>query len=381
MMAPDTSATWCEPAAPSQRAEWAELLARAHLDGFTPEAERAEIDDILFGIAADPAVSVRRALAEAVAGAQNISPALIRQLARDADSVAASVIQSSPHMSEDELVEIYVAGRPKLREAVLGRAQLSESLTATIARFADAEDALRLLNHPDASLATETLRFIAETFGEEASIRGALVDRPDLSADIRQFLMRKTSEAVAASPLVSLALGESTGRSIGEGACQAGTATILGGARKSELVKLVERLAASEQLSPAVLLRLACSGSLEGLSEALAQLAGVQAVRVRSILVEGRNKPFAALCQRAGLPQASIAILFHAVDVWRHADEDGEMLTDGEVAARIMQNLAADLASTKAGTMAPALAFLRGIAREADSRRATQVSSAAIAAA
>ncbi|MER0237352.1 DUF2336 domain-containing protein [Fulvimarina sp. MAC8] len=380
-MAHDTSATWCEPAAPSQRAEWAELLAQAHIDGFTPEAERAEIDGILSGIAADPAVSVRRALAVTIADAEVISPSLIRQLARDSDSVAAPVIRSSPHLSDDDLIELFATERPKLREAILARRSLSQSLTSVIIRMADAHEAQLLLGHHGAMLSAETLRWLAETFGDEASLRGALIDRPDLPADIRQFLMRKTSEAVATSPLVTLALGEKLGRTIGEEACHRGTATILGSARKTELPPLVDRLVSDEQLSPAVMLRLACSGSLEGLSEALARLAGVKSARVRSILVEGRRKPFAALCDRAGLPSASGAILFHAVDVWRKADEEGEMLSDGEVAARIMQKMANDLGNGDPDAMAPALAFLRGLAREAVGRRAMSSSPKEIVAA
>ncbi|MEN3794327.1 DUF2336 domain-containing protein [Fulvimarina sp. MAC3] len=368
-MAHDTSATWCEPAAPSQRAEWAALLAQAHIDGLTPAEQRGEIDDVLISIAADPAVSVRRALAITIAGAETVPPGLIRLLSRDSDSVAAPVIRSSPHLSDEDLIERFSSERPKLREAILARQTLSERVTGAIIPMADFNEVRVLLDHQGAMFSGQTLRRIAEAHGDDASLRGALVERSDLPADLRQYLMLKTSEAVASSPLVALALGERRGRTIGTEACQRGTATILGSAQKSELTPLIDRLVAAEQLSPAVMLRLACSGSLEGLSESLSRLSGVKPVRVRSILVEGRHKPFAALCERAGLPSACVAILFHAVAVWRNADEDGEMLTDGEVAARIMQRMASELGKGDADTMAPALAFLRGLSREAGVRR------------
>ncbi|MDY8108013.1 DUF2336 domain-containing protein [Fulvimarina sp. 2208YS6-2-32] len=379
-MAQETAASWCDAAPAGQRAEWAGRLARALIDGMTPKADRDDIEAILFQIAGDPAASVRRSLAVAVAEAPDVPKRLIKQLARDTDSVAAPVIMGSSHLDDTDLIELVLTAREKPLQAVLRRATLSCAVCAAIAGLGTNALILDLLDHPHADIGPDTLRGIAEAFGHVAEIRGALFDRADLPATIRQALMKTASQAVAASPLAQLALGARQSARVGEEACHRGTAAIVGNAPRGERARLIDDLVAADQLSPAVMLRLACSGLLEALTEALSRLSGVAPRRVRAVLVEGRRIPFVALCARAGLPDASVPILFHAVDVWRLADERGEPLHAAEVAARVMGRMRDDLSDGETRTLEPALAFLRGLAREMASPVAPLDSAPAIAA-
>ncbi|WP_158555090.1 DUF2336 domain-containing protein [Fulvimarina endophytica] len=363
-MAEPVGSNWCEPASAGQRAEWAHLLASAYANGFIPAGDRDDVAEILLQIAADPAASVRRALSSALAGSPAPSRDLVMTLVDDVHSVALPQISQSPLLADDDLVEIVRRGQRKLVDAVLMRASLSAPVAAAIVSAGEGESVLTLLRHPDARIEAESLRAIADRFAGDAEIRGALFDRADLPAALRQRLLVKASEAVAGSFLAAGVLGASESRRICEEASERGTATIVEEASRADLEDLIDDLLLQRALSSAILLRLACSGSLDTLTECLTRLTGTSARRVRSILVESRRQPFNALCARAGLPSEATALLFHAVDVWRAADHRGDTPTPNEVAARIMTRLAEEMRKDPSRSMEPALAFLRGLSRE-----------------
>ncbi len=87
---------WAATAASAERAEGAGSLARAYLYGELAPQDRREAEVALTTLLDDPAPSVRKALAEAFASAQDAPIAIVVALANDQSDVASAILSRSP---------------------------------------------------------------------------------------------------------------------------------------------------------------------------------------------------------------------------------------------------------------------------------------------
>ena len=96
---------WMAQASSFERADAINALARAYLySELSPEA-RASAEIAMTRALDDPELRVRRALAEALAGARDAPRALVLSLARDASAVARVVLTHSPLLRDADLVD------------------------------------------------------------------------------------------------------------------------------------------------------------------------------------------------------------------------------------------------------------------------------------
>ncbi|HVY03190.1 MAG TPA: DUF2336 domain-containing protein, partial [Caulobacterales bacterium] len=86
--------------------------------------ERAHAETILKMMAEDAAASVRRALAVTLKNSPRLPRALARKLADDIDSIALPILQHSPALSDEDLIEIVRSAPPTKQVAVAKREEL-----------------------------------------------------------------------------------------------------------------------------------------------------------------------------------------------------------------------------------------------------------------
>jgi uncharacterized protein (DUF2336 family) len=174
---------------PTVRERLAHKIAR--LAPSLSEAEQAHIRDLTYEVigilAADRTARVRGIIAEAVKSIADAPPELIQRLARDVEiEVAGPILESSPLLEDDELIEIIRSKPIQGALAAIARrrrlgARLSDSLVTAAISAADGVIAVTtlLLNH-DATIEAGTLDRIAGLAPGRVEWHEPIVTRPTL---------------------------------------------------------------------------------------------------------------------------------------------------------------------------------------------------------
>ena len=315
---------WMAAASAEQRAAAASALARAWLQSELDASEREDAEAALAVLLDDPAPQVRKALAEPLSESADAPRHVILGLANDRPDIASIVLRKSPVLMDFELVDLTATSEPAYQAAIAARRPMSRQLAAAIAEVAEAGACAVLAANDAAELGGNTMRRLAERFGDDAGVRQVLLERPDLPGTVKQILISRLGSA-----LNSLVTGHDWMRReradrVVRDACDKATVELAQGTVDGEMQGLVRHLRDSGQLTTALLLRMLCSGNIRFFEAALTVLADVKAARVRALIAEGRASGLRALYQKAGLPPAALPTFAVALDVFREMDFDGE---------------------------------------------------------
>ncbi len=183
-------------AAPRRRGELAAHIANlfaAGADRFS--AEHIELfDQLLLGIIAETELRVRADLAARMAPIPNAPPTLIASLARDTEiTVAAPVLQHSPLLDEDTLVEIARMRGQQHLFAISSRPALSPPVTDVILRRGDREVVRELAANSTAEFSDYGFNTLVKRASADVALGIAVGRRPDLP---RPYLHRLLIGAV-----------------------------------------------------------------------------------------------------------------------------------------------------------------------------------------
>ncbi|MGE5476074.1 MAG: DUF2336 domain-containing protein, partial [Bacteroidales bacterium] len=154
-------------------------------------------------LARDQIVKVREILSDALKDVVDAPPEVIRRLARDAEIVvAAPVLQFSPVLSDEDLLEIIAAGpAPGALSAISKRSEVKARVADAIAATDDVDAIASLLGNPSAQIREETLDRLVDRAADIEQWHKPLVERPHLSPKAAGKLAR----FVAANLLQGLA--------------------------------------------------------------------------------------------------------------------------------------------------------------------------------
>ncbi|MBF0167911.1 MAG: DUF2336 domain-containing protein [Alphaproteobacteria bacterium] len=135
-------------------------------------------------LARDQLPRVRRIIAETLKDVANAPPEIIRRLARDTEIVVAGpVLECSPVLTDDDLLEIISTGPIKgALAAISRRAGVGAEVADVIAKSEDVEAIAVLLGNRSAQIREETLDRLIERAPDIEMWHAPLVQRPHLSA-------------------------------------------------------------------------------------------------------------------------------------------------------------------------------------------------------
>ena len=293
------------------RADLAVKLARIAPGLSEPDQRKAEslVVQALETLARDQAQRVRRILSEALRDLAQAPPSVIRQLVRDTEEVVACpVLEFSPLLSDDDLIEIIgeapVSGKLK---AISRRRDLPTVVSDAIVGTDDRGAITALLTNDSAQIREETLDVLVEKAQRVEDWQCPLVERPRLPPAAarklagfvahhllerlrdRRDLDQDTTRRVAAE--VRRRLGEGGGQNSAENEGDALVRAETEAARLQEIGHLDD-----EALLPAI-----ARGDRNLVRAALARLTGLEAGAVARILEAGSAKGVTALAWKAGL--------------------------------------------------------------------------------
>ncbi|WP_439817069.1 DUF2336 domain-containing protein [Zavarzinia sp. CC-PAN008] len=169
----------------SVRCELARKIARLVPD--LPEEEQSRLRDrtieVLEVLARDHLPQVRQILAEELKHAKAVPVHIIQRLARDLDEiVAAPIVEYSPLLSDQDLLEIIATGKVSgVLQAIARRHNVGPDVSDAVVATLDIPAVASLLANPSAQIREATLDAIVERAHSIEDWHEPLVLRPELS--------------------------------------------------------------------------------------------------------------------------------------------------------------------------------------------------------
>jgi uncharacterized protein (DUF2336 family) len=316
---------WVQSANEDARAQGASALARAYLYSDLPAPVRAEAVLAMTALLDDPSVCVRRALAEALCRAHEAPRAVVLALAADEPEAAVAVLQYSPVLTDADLVDCVASGDVAVQTALARRPNLPPRAKAALAETGHFDAVRALIANIEIDCPTELLHRIFARFGDDASLREALLERPALPAALRARIAVAAAKdlGLEASQWMAPLRAERVAREARDQAI----CTIASSCPPDERTELTRALCAAGALTPALLLRSLLGGERSLFSQALSELSGLPLPRVAAFILEPQGEGFAALARRVGL-KARVLLAFRAAlaAIKAQAAEGGDRL-------------------------------------------------------
>jgi uncharacterized protein (DUF2336 family) len=300
---------WVQSASEDARAQGASALARAYLYSDLPASLRAEAVLAMTALTDDPSVCVRQSLSEALCRAHEAPRAVILALAADEPEAAVAVLRYSPVLTDADLVDCVASGDVPAQIALARRPNLTPRAKAALAETGHVDAVRALIGNVEIDCPAELLRCIFARFGDDSSLRDALLERPALPAALRARI------AVAAAKELGLEASQwmapLRAERVAREARDQAICTIACSCHPDERAELARALRTAGALTPALLLRSLLGGERTLLSHTLAELSGLPLPRVTAFILEPQGEGFAALARRAGL-KAGVLLAFRA---------------------------------------------------------------------
>lgn len=354
---------WVRAARPGERAEATSALARAYLHSDLGPDDLAAAEGAMIMLLDDPSPLVRQAMSDVFASSQKAPPVVVRALAADQFEVAQPLIERSPLLADEDLIDLVAAGKPQSQFAIARRPLLTVTVAAAIADMAAPEACLALLENGDADITLASVDRIIERFGHLAPIRENLLARDDLPMAMRQTLLSKLSRTLAGFVAERQWLVPEHAEYAAREACEKATVALAADTPYEEIGDLVRHLRQSGQLTAGMLLRALLSGNVVLFEEALAELSDLPLDRVGSHVDDRNLAGFRALYRKAELPELAYPAFRAALTALRQ----GVLIGEPRDAARLKPRMVAHVldACTEEGAEAALLALLRRFAVEA----------------
>ena len=150
--------------------------------------------DIMGQIAYDLETQIREELASRLAAEGNAPHELIRRLASDEIAVARPVLQQSPVLTQEDLIEITQSQSQDHLQAITVRPDIGEDLSQALVTHGNDSVVVGLLRNEQAEIGNQTMIEIADRSQKSEQMQEAMVDRSDVPKEILTDMVNFVSE-------------------------------------------------------------------------------------------------------------------------------------------------------------------------------------------
>ncbi len=272
------------------------------------DQDRALMLDIIRRLIREVETSVRRALAERLAGRRDAPEDLVIALANDEIEVAHPILLKSEVLKDPELIEIVQHRTMEHQVAIAMRPAVSEDLSEALVETGNEPVITTLLSNQGAMISNSTMVHLVEQAGEVKSYQEPLVHRHDLSPELAKKLYWGVSAALRQHILDNFALDpsevdeamEETVRELM--AKEAGVVSTAATARKPA--------GGPEDHDVHILIRLLRHGEIAMFLDKFVSLSGLRLTLVRRLLFEPGGEGLAIACKGIGLDTYAFVSIF-----------------------------------------------------------------------
>lgn len=286
------------------------------------------ITEIFLTLARQAERDVRKILSERLAGVDWAPPALINMLALDEIEIAGPVIAASPLLQDIDLIRVLVEATLEHQIAVARRPYLSSGVADAIIDRGDAVTMTALASNRTALINETSMGRLVDQSHRIAGLRAPLTRHPRLSEAQAQQLYQWVGQALRQSISERFRIDErQLDKAVQDAADTAArTAGAVGwrampppdrksdsGDRLEMERRLVDKLKASGQLRPGLLVRALREERLSLFEQALSALSDFPLVDVRAAIRAPTAEPLYLACIAVGVDRAVFASLLTEV--------------------------------------------------------------------
>jgi uncharacterized protein (DUF2336 family) len=309
---------------PEERANAAHKICRRIDTIELTGSDREHADQVLELLASDTAVLVRRALAVTLRNSPKLPREIAVRLAKDVDAVAIPVLKNSPMLTEEDLVEIVLAGSPEKQVAIAERPTLSAGLTEVIALYGSRPAVQAAALNEGAAFSDDAYAGLLNRFAQDDGVKGALISRRELPIHITEKLVAMVTGELFDRLVNTHELPPQLAIEIASGTRERATLDLVEQAGLStDPARFVQQLHLNGRLTPSLIMRGLCLGYMSFVEFALAELAGVPRSKAWLMVHDAGTLGLKTIFERAGLPAGMFTAFRMAVDVYHKTEMDG----------------------------------------------------------
>lgn len=337
LSANDVEALTNDPSGVSRAATAAKLSADFNAGTFSA-TEVALAIQIFRIMLKDTEVRVRAALSEQLKASAAIPRDIARALAEDVELVSLNVLEHSPILTVDDLVEIISTQRNAAKmKAVARRATVPEPVTEALIAYGDAEVAGLAARNPGAAFSEVTLDRMLDRFGGDAIVTEPLVDRATLPVRVAERLTALVADHTRERLIARHKLDAATAMELVLATRERATLNLAKDYSEFGVATLVGQLLVTNRLSGSLLLRAACMGHRVFLEHALARRAGIPLAN--ALIMMRDEHGFERLWGRTGLSAGMLPAISAAYRATREIEDEGRDLSADDFSRRIVERV------------------------------------------
>jgi uncharacterized protein (DUF2336 family) len=274
------------------------------------DRERGLMSDILRNLIREVEDTVRRALAEQLAGRKDAPHDVVLALANDKIEVAYPILLQSQVLQDLELVEIVHHRTLEYQLAIAMRQSVSETVSDALVTTGGPDVIKTLLENQGARISQSTLEYLVEESKRVDTYHNPLLSRPEISRELAQRMYWWVSAALREHILEHFEISvsdldemlEKTVTSLKDGADGSGEL------RKSLI--LADHLAEQNAITPTLLVESLRRGEIALFEALLSKITGIRPQLVRRLLFERGGEGLAVACKAINIDAASFASIF-----------------------------------------------------------------------
>ena len=285
--------------------------------------EREIANAILRGLVKDTAERVRKSLSESLRYADELPRDIAIVLARDIETVSLPILESSPVLSDDDLIEIIATGSQSKQIAIAGRPKITNRISQAIVETDNTQAVKTLASNEGAQISDATYETLIEHHGAANEVMEALAYRDNLPITISEKLITLVSGRLR-DYLHEHALNEGQTDQLIQDSRERATIDLVDQAAHADnVLELSSQLEANGRLTPSLILRAIFTGDIRFFEASLSVLAHVPLEKAAALIHDTGSLGLKSLFERTGLPEIYLPAYRVALDVFREMQRDG----------------------------------------------------------
>ncbi|MEO1406956.1 MAG: DUF2336 domain-containing protein [Pseudomonadota bacterium] len=309
---------------PEERASVAHRLCRRIAFDVLSDEEQIHASEIMAILASDMAELVRRTLSVTLRNSPRLPRDLAMKLAQDVETVALPILEESPSLTEDDLIELALSVTAAKQAAIAARPRVPESVTEVLTEHGVVEAARVLASNEGAEWTDAAFANSVQRFGTDEDFQDALVRRDHIPMHIAEKLVSLVSGSIFDMLVNRHELPAQVAIDLAAGARERATIDLVEQAgRTQDLERFSQQLNLNGRLSHSLIIRSLCMGHMSFVEHALAELSGVPYNRVWLMIHDAGPLGLQAVFDRAGLPRKLLPVFRTAVATFHETQLDG----------------------------------------------------------
>ncbi len=318
----DVARLLAEPSAPV-RADVAGKLASGIEGADLSESELLVANDILRILAQDVAIAVRCVLSHNLRRATRLPHDVAVRLANDLEDVALPILESSPILTEADLLGVIRRGSPRKQVTIAGRPDVSEPVAEALVTAAPEPAIVALMENASARIGAASLDKALDRFAGSEAVKQGMAHRATLPVTVTERLVAMVSDQLREFLVAHHDLPAAQATDILLQTRDRVTLNLSRGSSEAELQVLTAQMHRQGRLTAFLVWRALSLGDMAFFEAAMATLAGVPIANARILIHDAGPAGLASLYETSGLPARMLPAVRAAVDVLREVQFDG----------------------------------------------------------